>query len=559
MRWFSWLLAGCLATGTGCLMAASSVAGEPAIAGYADFAALQAQLQELDQSNLVRLTSLGKTMGGRDIWLATLGQGEIDQKPAFLIVGGVEPAHLAGSELAMRTARLLVEKHATDEKTRSLLERYTLYVIPRPAPDACEAFFEKPFAERAGNLRPTDDDRDGTPDEDPPEDLNGDGAITQMRVLDERGPYLLHPADGRILIKADPNKNEIGRYALYVEGRDNDGDELLNEDPPGGVAFNRNFTFNYNFDRLHAGPHQVSENETRAVADFAYDHVQIAAVLSFTPEDNLMTPWKPDGNRDGQRIKTVIRSADAPLADFVAEKYRQMLGGKDPPPPPAGEGSFSEWAYFHYGRWSFAMRGWWVPKVPLAEGEKEPADKRGADELHQLRWLAQQNIAGFADWQPLDHPDFPGKKVEIGGFRPYVLLNPPAAELDALAEKHARFVLELADLLPRLSIAETKLESLGGGLFRLSASLRNEGYLPTMTEMGRTNGQPYPLQITLALPPTMKLVTGSPRSRIDKLDGAGGRAERVWLLQRGSDQPASVTISVRGPSVGAATATVEVK
>ena len=41
---------------------------------------------------------------------------------------------------------------------------------------------------------------------------------------------------------------------------------------------------------------------------------------------------------------------------YNAEQYRKLHGGKDAPGSPKGEGSFSEWAYFHYGRWSLAAR-----------------------------------------------------------------------------------------------------------------------------------------------------------------------------------------------------------
>ena len=61
-----------------------------------------------------------------------------------------------------------------------MLDRFAFYIIPRPNPDASQAFFTKPYAERATNDRPTDDDRDGAVDEDPTQDLNSDGWITQL-------------------------------------------------------------------------------------------------------------------------------------------------------------------------------------------------------------------------------------------------------------------------------------------------------------------------------------------------------------------------------------------
>ena len=195
-----------------------------------------------------------------------------------------------------------------------------------------------------------------------------------MRVEDPAGKHMPHPDDARVLIEADPKKNDIGRYSLYIEGKDDDHDEQFNEDGSSGVSFNRNWTFQYPFFKIAAGPHQVSEPETCAVADFAFDHPNIAAVFCFSPENNLMQPWKP---ADGQgRIKTAIQKDDAAHVDYLAEQYKKIHGGKDAPSSPAGEGSFSGWAYFHYGRWSLAARGWWIPKV---EPEKKPEHKGQAE------------------------------------------------------------------------------------------------------------------------------------------------------------------------------------
>lgn len=561
-------------------------ASQPAVPGYADYDAFRLQVESIAQSEFAKLESLGRTLGGREVYLLRIGTGKVDEKPAILVVGAVEPAHLAGSELAVRVAWRLVDGAAKDKAVRAMLDRVTFYVVPRPAPDACEAFFRRPYCERNTNERPTDDDRDGKVDEDGPDDLDGNGWITQMRVEDPARAYMARTDDPRVMIKADPKKNEQGRWSIYVEGRDNDGDESFNEDPPGGVAFNRNFAMKYPYFEPDAGPNQVSEVETRAVADFAFSRPNIAAVFSFTPEDNLMHPWKPNPASEGQRIKTALLGADAPYTDFLAEAYRKIRGGSDAPNSPAGAGSFSDWAYFHYGRWSLAARAWWVPKVDAEKGKSEgkgkpeakdekklPAseakdkkdasaekdkkaadEKRGADEVNALRWLAREKIDGFVPWKQIKHPDFPGRKVEVGGFRPFLRFNPPAKELDALAEKHEKFLARLVELLPRVAIQEVKTEPLGEGVWRVTAAVLNRGYLPTMSKMGEISRVPYPLQIALDLPQGAALVTGHPRVRLPVLSGSGGRAEQSWLVRIPKGKPVSIPVRVWSPSVGEARA-----
>ena len=539
----------------------------PALEGYASYVSLTEQLRKLDEADGVELRSLGKSLEGRDIWLLVVGNGEVDKKPAIAVVGNVEPAHLVGSELALRAAQKLIAKSMTDDATKKLLAKRTFYFIPRPDPDGSEKCFTKPYREPAGNARQTDDDQDFSTGEDGPEDLNGDGWITQMRIEDETGKLIEHPLEPRILVTADLKKGERGKYKVLTEGKDSDGDEAFNEDAAGGVSLNRNFTFGYKPFSAAAGPHAVSEPESRALADFLFERANVSVVFSFSTEDNLFHPWKPDAQRERNRIKTTVLSSDAALLEHLAGEYKKLHGGSDAPASPEAAGSFSQWAYFHYGRWSLSARSWWVPKTeppkqqePASGDEKQkPAeDKRAADERNALNWLDRDKLDGFAPWQSIEHPDFPGKKVEVGGFKPFYRANPPAKDLDALAEKHAAFLAMIPKWLPELAIVETKGESLGGGVHRISVTVINRGLLPTMPEMGQVNGEFYPLQVELTLPKETVFLQGNARGRLPRIEG-GGTAERTWLVRFPGEVPAKVGVQVFAPAVGSAAAEVSLK
>jgi zinc carboxypeptidase len=530
--------------------------------GYADYAEYTRQVEALAKPGTAEVTSLATTLGGRKILEITVGTGKTAEKPAILIVGNVYAPQLVGSELAVRMARRLVEQAATDKQVEELLDRATFYFIPRPSPDASEAFFQKPHREREGNLRKTADPRDPDVGE-VPEDLNGDGVITMMRVADPTGRWMPHPDDPRVLIEADPLKNEHGQYDMYVEGRHNDDDPVpaYRQD---GVAFNRNFPFHYPYFKSGAGPNAVSEIETRAVADFAFDHHNIAVVFCFSPEDNLMHIWKPDDNEG--KVKSHIQRGDLPQYEFIAEKYRKLLGASDPPSSPAGEGSFSEWAYMQFGRWSFAARGWWIPKVAApatpkgdkGKEEKKSEDSRGAEQVNALRWFKQEKIDGFVSWTPIKHPDFPGKTVEVGGFKPFLLDNPRAELLDPLAAKHADFVLELARLLPRIKIQEAKVEPLGAGIQRITVTVANTGYLPTASEIGRITGEIWPLLLVLDAPKGSTYLKGAPQQELGRLK-SGEKTESSWLIRTPDAKPGKATITVSAPAVGSDTVAVELK
>ena len=549
---------------------AAAAADDGILAGYTDYAAMRGRIDALAKSKLVKIQSLAKTRGGRDVLLVSIGAGNRDEKPAILVVGGVDPPHIVGSELALRLAERLVAEEKTKEVDR-LLRRLTFYIIPRASPDACEAMFRKPYVERAENDRPTDDDHDGAVDEDGPDDLNGDGMITMMRVEDPASGYLPHSDDSRLMVKADAKRNQRGRWTLYTEGRDNDGDGAFNEDVLGGVAFNRNFTFRYPFFEKGAGPHQVSEPETRGVADFAFDRTNIAAVLSFSRDDNLVHPWKPDAAAEKQRIKTSITAADAGYVNYLAEQYRAVLKGKDGDDKSVfggegasdnGRGSFAHWAYYHFGRWSLACRGWWVPEVKK-DTEKKDTEKKSDDDaqvredLAALRWFDREKIDGFVPWRRIEHPDFPGKRVEVGGFKPFYRWNPPGNRLDGLAEKHFAYLKQLGTLLPELAVQEVKTEARGGGAWRVTAVVLNKGYLPTMCEMGRISREPQSLQAELELPTGVTLAFGNPRTKLPVLAGNGGKAEHTWLVVAPPQQAVKLKLKVWSPVVGSVSKVID--
>lgn len=510
-------------------LSSSLAVANPALEGYANYAALSERAKQLDAAEVVAVGSLGKTAGGREILLLTIGRGEAAKKPAICIVGAVDAAQVLGSELALRMAERLVADQ-DKEDVKKLLDEVTIYLVPRPDPDAVEKAFAAPYREVAGNGRKTDDDRDGKLGEDPPDDLNGDGWITQMRVADASGRWMTHPDDPRVLIEADPKKNERGQFHVYTEGRDDDHDEQFNEDGGDGVAFNRNWPHRFEHFKPNTGPDAVSEVESRAIADFLYDHTNIFAVLAISSEDNLFHPWKPDGNKDKAKIRTTVLSADAPYQEYLAGKYRDLHGGKDAPESSWPGGTFSEWSYFQYGRWTFSARGWWVPKVAEKEGEKKSEEKRGADDLNALRWFAQENLPGFVDWQKVEHPDFPGQMVEVGGFKPFYRTSPPAEIIDDLAGKHVSFITLLASERPQVKIKESKVERLGSNVFRVTATVASNGYLPTMSEMGETTGIHQRLQVQLVTPEKTTYLKGPPRVKLSRIEPNSQR-EVVWLIR----------------------------
>ena len=86
----------------------------------------------------LRLESFGRSAGGRELWVMTVGSLEaIDaaRKPALLLVGALGRDDLHGVELSLYTLLELVQNHGRDPRVEALLGSATLYVVPCLDPD----------------------------------------------------------------------------------------------------------------------------------------------------------------------------------------------------------------------------------------------------------------------------------------------------------------------------------------------------------------------------------------------------------------------------------------
>lgn len=492
-----------------------------------DYPTLNEQAQRLrtlaNSSNLASLKSLTKTLGGKDVWMLTLGKGDVENKPAMAIVGGVEGSHLLGVEMAIRFAEDIVANNS------QALDNTTFYVFPNMSPDAYEQYFASLKWERSGNAKETDDDRDGKNGEDPFEDLNGDGIITMMRVEDVTGDWVTHPADDRIMIKASKEDGEKGKYHYFTEGRDNDKDGKFNEDGPGGIHFNKNLTYEYPYFTSGSGEHPVSELENRALLDELYTKFNIYGFFTFGPGNNLSSPWKYNRAGASKRVVTSVLEEDAGLNSLASKAYNEMIGLKDAPASGEQGGDFFQWAYFHFGRMSFGTPGWWVPMVETPEGQTANKDKNR--EVNFLRWAEQEGLSNyFVEWTEIQHPDFPGQKVEVGGIAPFKMMNPPISMIDEVAQKHNEFIVKLASMQSDVQLVNLKTEAVGRGLTRVTVDLYNPGTLPTHSEMGTRSKWLRRVKVEVKLGNGQEIVSGTKIEMFSSLEGDESR-KLTWLIK----------------------------
>lgn len=577
------------------LLAAPASAQE---AGYLDHDGLTDALRSLvdGNSSLARMSEIGRSAEGREIWLIEVANPDgtpVADRPAVLIAAQLEGSQHFGSMMALETLEYLLGEYASNPEVQAQLDRHVFYIVPRVNPDGAEAYFGETLIERRRNMRPYDDDNDARTDEDGGDDLNGDGYITVMRVPVAGGTYTTHADDPRFLVPNDPTEGTSGMYEVYWEGLDDDGDGFYNEDGVGGVDLNRNFQHVYPYWEADAGPHMVSEPESRALMDFTISHRNISAILTFGESDNLVTPISGQGRvasestldliafadesfdgiydvgvvqtgfgfgfgfgrgggpggsgaggGGGQRPAEVVNPQDREYFRTVSDAYKETTGLTGTLQTRAPEGAFFQYGYFQFGVPSFSTPGWGV-----TEGSVEGGDAGIVEAVEAMGGNA------FVDWTPFDHPTLGA--VEIGGFVPYAASVPPVEHVEAMGAAHGAFATHLASLLPEVVIASTEVTDHGGGIFEISVEVENRGFFPTSTRHGVVSGSVDAVLVQLDHP-TEDIVTGDAKSStIAQLAGSGSREQFSWIIR--GNPGAEVEILVRAQKGGRDTATVTLR
>jgi len=520
-----------------------------------DYKKMTAELKKIDRQNpgLVELQSIGKTVQGRDIWLVSLTNektGSSDKKTAIFISSNIEADYIIGSRAVILMIKHFVSAYETNPAIKKMLDEKALYFVPRVNPDGADYVVSHPVQTFISNLNSFDDDHDALVDEDGPEDINKDGFITMMRVKDPLGKFQIDPADDRLLIKADPTKAQTGIYTVYTEGLDNDKDGVYNEDGPGGPEINRNFPHAYPYDQNGSGTHIASEAETKALIDFLVNHRNIAAILTYSPEDNLLVLPKPARKKPSQDPATPperrffmsrtapkgINPRDLPYFKEISKKYKQLTGfsGKTLYKRISPAGSFAQYGYYQYGVPSLTTPFWYLTQIEEkkekpTQGKKKPASpNKQSNDLKTLKVIDSQNIGnGFIPWKKFQHPDL--GEVEIGGFNPQIHFN-LSKIADSLIIKQSNFVIELAGLLPKLEIVRLETKILSNNVYLIEAEISNSGFLPTALKHGQISITVQPPRATLE-GKGFSLLAGKHHVFLKPLNGSGAAEKITWLVK----------------------------
>jgi len=548
-----------------------------------------------DYPHLVDLYSVGKSFEGRDIWQITItnkSTGKDTDKPAMYVEGNRHAGEVTPAECALWVAGHVLANYGKDPEITHLVDTKTLYVRPKNNPDGSELYLNTALSLRS-TVRPHDDDGDGLLDEDPAEDLNGDGYITQMRkkVEDGKGDYVIDPQDksGRLMKRVGAGK---GNYLMYPEGIDKDGDGRM--DGIGGLDLHRNYPENWRpepgldltgrgWTQGGAGEFPLSEPETRYVVLFLLQHPNVSAVETMdTTVPMLLRPpstskseesmFKEDlalykyFDEEGKKLTGYAQAGDVywdysgagrRLADAVAgrppaERGRGGFGAEAAPRRPedpkdiTGEPLFGhspDFGYFQYGAIWYGDELWNGGRVKDYNGDGR------VDEYEQLRWVDEETGGkAFIPWTKFQHPKH--GEVELGGFCPkFFSQNPPAGHLEEWVVKEAKFNLLLYKSLPEGKILSVDVKPVKKekDTYEVTAVFTNEGFLPTALEMAKRIKIVRPDSAALSLGSGLELVGGKTRVILDsikfkekkevrwkvKVTGQGGEADISYSSTRG--------------------------
>lgn len=574
---------------------------------YLKFSEAERRLTELarQHADVLTLETIGQSPGGRKIHAVRIAaRGLVDpaRRPAIFVGANIAGFHNAATQAAIG----LIESLAA-RKAEPLLTERTFYIAPMLNPDAQDSPFGAVRLRSSLNASQLDRDRDGLIAEDGPDDLNGDGRITQMRIADPQGEYIADPADLRSLRRADPLKGEKGQYRLYTEGNDDDADGQFNEDPTGGFRPDKNFAHAWSDSDPESGPFPSFTPESKAVMDYLLKRRNVALALVYGPANNLLEMprgsgaatdvgqvrvrppafiaaqlgldtardytvdeiWNlaqgsalaaqagPSFSRDQLASILGAGAANSPAQEDLryyqkfAEDYKKILdkAGVDSRRPgrQSQTGGLQNWLYYHYGALAVELDIWGIPRKKAPSTSASPvANALAADQADLFDYIDTQAKEGFVPWTEVTLKN--GKKAEVGGVDPFVEIAPPAAELNKAIAAHTEFVLAASDKLARVQVLQATVAALSSNVWKVSATAGNTGFLPTHTSHSVRARTWLPVHLKLDLPGGATLVSGSSQFASERLVGGTGTVRGEWLVRAAAG--ARLTITVTSQNAG---------
>jgi len=427
---------------------------------------------------LLKLESIGRSYQGRDMWALTLGvekTGPHDSKPAMYIDGNIHGNEVQGTEVVLYTIWYLTKSYGKVDRLTALLDRATFYFIPMVNPDGRTYWFDAPnnmHSSRGGQV-PVDNDGDGRFDEDPPNDLDGDGQIVQMRRADPHGRWRESPDDPRIMVPVDPeSKGDFQRYDLvWSEGFDDDGDGEVNEDGPGGYDPNRDWPADWQPRYIQSGAMDFPLRlpESKAIAEFILARPNIAAVQAYHNSGGMILRGPGVKYIEYPQEDLAVYERIGKRGEALLPFYRYMTIWKD---LYTVHGGFVTWTAEDLGIISFTNELWSERQY---YSRPEAANPKQEMEFNDFLLFGQ----AFVPWKKVQHPAY--GEVELGGWVKMTGRVPPAFQLEELCHRNFAFTMYHAEQMPLVELRDPEATPIGDDLWRVRVDVHNRRLIPTTT------------------------------------------------------------------------------
>jgi hypothetical protein len=314
-------------------------------------------------------------------------------------------------------------------------------------------------------------------------------------------------------------ENEPGEFTLLgIEGIDNDGDGLINEDPVGGYDMNRDWGWDWQAAYVQHGAmdYPFYLPETRTVAHFITAHPNIAAAQSY--HNAMGAILRPPGREGGN-----IHPPDENLLRQIGERgekilpfYRTIITGKDLYTVWGGN---QDWLYNARGIANF-VNELWTPKNLYRNTNAVTPEL----EAEFVKYVLLSDAV--VKWHEFDHPTY--GKIEIGGYKKNWGRMPPSFLLEEECHRNMAFTLYHADQIPLLKISGIETTKLDDNLFRVVVTVENQRLIPTRLAQDVQNKISPPDLVTLAGPNLKVLTSGIVENRYFKhAQAVKRRPERV--------------------------------
>ena len=489
-------------------------------------------------------------------------------KPGQYIDGGTHGNEYTGTEVCLYIIDKLVSGYGSEPDITRLVDTRVFYLNPVVNPDGVFNSVERELSQR-GNSAKRDDDNDGRVNEDGPDDLNGDGHLTQFRHKDPKGMFVLDDKDPRLMVRLNPDdKTDKPRYAVVAEDKDNDGDGRRGEDGEAGFDVNRNFPEGWWTEEGLAGgtgEYPTSSPEAQALVEFGVTHRNILMVQNFHTSGGF-TYRVP-----GTAPDSALAPKDVAVFDLVlGKKYLEIIGEKVPeawlkPEQMAefkaklrgqsrnkyavdrgyemprgwimgyneaqdrryGFGMVIDWWFQQFGAYAVTTELWNpendIPGFPKSDPQAPGA--RNETERALLRWN-DEKYGGklFVNWTPFKHPEL--GDGEVGGWIPKYRSNAlPGEPLLGVCEKHWQFEKFRAGLLPDVQVTAVKAKVLHAADNAPAATTSRQGETVTIHRR-RGQGRYTLIEVTATVENLGPLATHVARGATLQ----NNREDVVWLV-----------------------------